>query len=66
MTVCIAALCERGSQVVLVADRMITSGLAIQFEHPLSRKVTPLSENCLAMTAGDALAFTELLTMYAA
>ena len=60
MTVCIAALCENSSQVVLVADRMITSGLAIQFEHPLTRKVTSLSKNCLALTAGDALAFTEL------
>lgn len=60
MTVCIAALCEKSSGVVLVADRMITSGLAIQFEHPVSGKVTALSENCLAMTAGDALAYTEL------
>ena len=60
MTVCIAALCDNSSGVVLIADRMITSGLAIQFEHPLARKVTALSGNCVAMTAGDALAYTEL------
>ena len=60
MTVCIAALCERQSGVVLIADRMITTGLEIQFEHRLTRKITKLSENCLALTAGNALAYTEL------
>jgi 20S proteasome alpha/beta subunit len=60
MTVCIGVLCERKSSVILVADRMLTSGLSIEFEHPVSNKVTPLSQNCLALTAGDALAHTEL------
>jgi hypothetical protein len=38
---------------------LTSSALAIQFEHA-SRKFTPLSESCVALTAGDALAHTEL------
>lgn len=60
MTVCIGVLCERKQNVILVADRMLTSGLAIEFEHPVSNKITRLSPNCLALTAGNAFAFTEL------
>lgn len=60
MTVCIGVLCEEKSSVVLVADRMVTSGLAIEFEHPVRNKLTGLSENCNALTSGDAYAFTEL------
>ena len=60
MTICIAAICEKRSSVVLAADTMLTAGgLAIQFEHP-ERKMTPLSHTCMALTAGDALAYTEL------
>lgn len=60
MTVCIGTLCESRSSVVLVSDRMMTSGLSIEFEHPVSKKITELSDNCLALTAGNALAYTEL------
>ena len=60
MTICIAAVCGRGSVLVMAADRMLTSSaLSIQFEHA-SRKFTPLSDSCVALTAGDALAHTEL------
>jgi 20S proteasome alpha/beta subunit len=59
MTICIAAICEKGSTLVLASDRAVTSNLSIEFEHP-GKKMTLLSEGCYAMTAGDALAYTEL------
>jgi len=60
MTICIAAICEKGSSVVLTADSMLTNeALSIQFEHP-TKKMTRLSDSCIALTAGDALAHTEL------
>jgi len=62
MTVCIGVLAEQRKSVVLVADRMITTGLLIEFEHPTKNKITELSNNCLALTSGDALSFTELFT----
>jgi hypothetical protein len=63
MTICISALCEKGSQVILATDSMITNpGLSIEFEHP-TKKTTLLSERCAALTAGDALAHTELFNM---
>lgn len=35
MTICIAAICEQGSSLILTTDSMITNeGLLIQFEHP--------------------------------
>ena len=60
MTVCIGNICQSNSAVVLVADRMVTSGLGIEFEQPITNKVTLLSDNCVALTAGNAFAFTEL------
>jgi len=63
MTICIAAICEQGSALVLATDSMITNeGLSIEFEHP-GKKMTPLSDTCIALTAGDALAHTELFNM---
>lgn len=60
MTICIAAICEKNLNLILAADSMLTNeGLSIQFEHP-TRKLTPLSDSCVALTAGDALAHTEL------
>ena len=60
MTICIAAICEKGSSVVLATDSMLTNeALSIEFEHP-TKKMTPLSDSCIALTAGDALAHTEL------
>src|SRR3954462_5410766 len=60
MTVCIGVLCDNQRSVVLVADRMVTSGLDIQFEHPVANKLTRLSRNCVALTSGNAFAYTEL------
>jgi len=60
MTVCVAATCEKGQVVIAAADRMVTSGLMIEFEHPSSKKITDISTRCVALTAGDALAHTEL------
>ena len=63
MTICIAAICERGSALILAADSMLTNqALSIQFEHP-TRKMTRLSDSSIALTAGDALAHTELFDM---
>lgn len=63
MTICIAAICNHGSDLILATDSMITSeGLSIEFEHP-TKKMTHLSHRCIALTAGDALAHTELFTM---
>ena len=60
MTVCIAAICEDGTHVILATDTMVTNpGIPIEFEHP-SQKMATLSENCVALTAGDALAHSEL------
>ena len=63
MTICIAAICEQGSNLILASDSMLTNeGLSIQFEHP-TKKMTHLSGSCIALTAGDALAHTELFSM---
>src|SRR5260370_30252024 len=60
MTICIAATCESASGLVLASDTMITNEfLSINFEHQ-GRKMTALSGSCIALTAGDALAYTEL------
>jgi len=62
-TICIAAICNEGSSLVLATDSMVTNeGLSIQFEHP-TRKMTHLSDSCVALTAGDALAHTELFDL---
>jgi len=60
MTICIAAICQQRSSLVLASDSMLTSSaLSIQFEHP-TKKMARLSDSCIALTAGDALAHTEL------
>jgi ATP-dependent protease HslVU (ClpYQ) peptidase subunit len=60
MTVCIAARCNRGRGVVVASDTMVTNpGIPIEFEHKES-KISLLSSTCVAMTAGNALAYTEL------
>jgi 20S proteasome alpha/beta subunit len=62
LTICIAAVCEKGSTLVLAADRAVTGNIAIEFEHP-GKKMTCLSDSCVALTAGDALSYTELFDM---
>jgi hypothetical protein len=63
MTIGIGAVCNNGKAIILTSDAMVThGGLSIQFEH-YSRKMTELSDHCWALTAGDALAHTELFNM---
>jgi len=59
MTCCIAALCDGDhgqncKSIVVVADRMVTLGGFIEFEHKIP-KITELSEYAIALSAGDAL-----------
>ncbi|VVB63557.1 Uncharacterised protein [uncultured archaeon] len=62
LTVCIAAICDKSKALVLASDCMITSdGLLLNFEHPC--KKMSLLAGCVALTAGDALAYTELFDM---
>lgn len=63
ITICIGAICENGSGLILATDSMVTNeGLSIQFEHP-TKKMTILSNSYIALTAGDALAHTELFNI---
>jgi ATP-dependent protease HslVU (ClpYQ) peptidase subunit len=63
MTICIAAICGGGSNVILASDSMIINEwLSIQFEHQ-TKKMALLSDCCIALTAGDALAHTELFNV---
>lgn len=59
MTVCVAALCDRGTVVVGAADRMLTSG-DIEFEPPQT-KVMNLTSSISALVAGDASFQAEIL-----
>lgn len=59
MTICIIAMCENKSKIIVASDRMITIGSIIEFEHRDS-KIEKLSNNCVAVTAGNALAHTDL------
>ncbi|MCK4554727.1 hypothetical protein KAU19_07285 [Candidatus Parcubacteria bacterium] len=60
MTICLAAICNKGLNLVVASDSMITNrSLSIEFEHP-TKKMTELSDKCIALTSGDALAHTEL------
>ncbi len=58
MTICIAAICDNYKTLVLASDSMLTSPM-IEFEQP-TKKMTELGIHCIAMTAGNALAHTEL------
>lgn len=60
MTVCIAAMCNKCKAIVMASDTMLTSHpLSIEFETK-SRKMTHLTPKCVALTSGNALAYTEL------
>ena len=62
MTICIAALCDRGKSVVVAADRMMTAPfLTIEFDHP-NAKIDVIGQRCVALSAGDVLAVTEVLS----
>ena len=63
MTICIAGICDSqngfANKAIAVADRMITAG-DTEFEQVAFSKIDKLTENCVAVTAGSALAHTEL------
>jgi hypothetical protein len=54
--ICVAALCREReeSRAVVGADRMVTLGGFIEFEHAVP-KMTPTASFAVAMVAGDAL-----------
>ena len=62
MTVCIAAICEGGNNIVIAADRMFTAGppLNLEFEPPLS-KIEKLADACVGMASGNSLFAAEML-----
>lgn len=56
MTVCIAANCAKDEAVVVASDRMLSAPfLTLEFDHP-DAKIDVVSQTCVALTAGDALA----------
>lgn len=60
MTVCIAALCAGDEErAIVAADRMVTLGGFIEFEHAVS-KMTPASPYAIVLVAGDALVGTRI------
>lgn len=62
MTICIAALCDEGKVIVVASDRMVTSSRpALQFDRK-TRKIIEFHDRCVIMSAGDALAHTEVVT----
>ena len=60
MTICIGAICDEYKAVVVASDKMVTAWYPpIEFEHD-TPKIEQLSDTCVALTAGSALAHTEL------
>jgi hypothetical protein len=61
MTICIAALCEKGKGCIIAADREITaSALSLEFEHRES-KIDLFFKKCVVMSSGDALLSEEII-----
>jgi len=60
MTICIAAICDE-KYVVVVTDRMITVSVPnIEYEQRGRTKAIEVTPNCIATTAGSALAYTPI------
>ena len=59
MTVCIAALCDQASKVVIASDRMLT-GSDVEFEQDI-RKFESITSGCIALSAGSALEKVDLV-----
>jgi hypothetical protein len=59
LTVCIAALCDNATKVVIAADRMLT-GSDVEFEQDI-RKFEPITSGCVALSAGSALEKVDLI-----
>lgn len=61
MTICLALACDGGKSIVAIADRMVSvESLSLQFEQG-GRKIERIGASFAALTAGDALAQTDLL-----
>lgn len=67
MTICLAALASDGARqvVVVAADRMVTLGGFMEFEHQIPKMVA-LSDASTVLIAGDTLAGTSLANQVAA
>jgi hypothetical protein len=63
VTICIAALAEKGQACIVAADREITVSmpLNIAFEHH-ERKIEAISKSCAVMSSGNALIAEEVIT----
>lgn len=63
MTVCIGAICADKKALIVASDRMVTSSMPpIKFEHT-KRKIIPISNNCVALFAGNALIPIKIIPM---
>ncbi len=63
MTICIVGVCSSqngiAANIVAIADRMVTAG-DTEFEQAAFSKISQLTRNCIALTAGHALIPNEL------
>jgi len=65
MTICVAAISAKNTNgekyAIVASDRMVTLSLpSIEWEQNVSKTIK-ISDNCVAATAGSAIAFTEVL-----
>ena len=61
MTICLALVCDEGKSIVAIADRMVSvEALSLEFEQG-TRKIEQMGDRFAALTAGDALAQTDLI-----
>jgi hypothetical protein len=59
VTICIAALCQDGSTVIGISDRMMTVGEDIEYERALT-KASPIAPHIVVMYSGDARIHSDL------
>lgn len=62
MTICMAALCDSGNSVLLMADRMLTVTYPMEYQLESSeRKIHILGDHAFAMFAGDLVMGMQIL-----
>lgn len=62
MTICMAALCDKGESVILMADRMLTVSYPMEYQLESSEgKIHLLGEHAFAMFAGDLVTGMQIL-----
>jgi hypothetical protein len=62
MTVCIAAVCDNGTKLVVAADRMFTAAPPVNVEFETTeKKIETLSASCVALFAGNSSYAFEVL-----